>query len=72
MCSHCGTIRNYRKLITDNFDKIKERKEELETRTEEDYKSGGFDSCNSTEILLLQDILFILRYIGAIDEVEAL
>lgn len=67
MCSYCGTIRNYRKMIADNFEKIRARKEQVDARNEEDHKALAFDCCNSSEALLLAEIIEILQYIKVID-----
>uniref|UniRef100_A0A6M3JZQ8 Uncharacterized protein n=1 Tax=viral metagenome TaxID=1070528 RepID=A0A6M3JZQ8_9ZZZZ len=69
MCSHCGTIRNYREIIKNNFGKIKERKEKVSRAVAEAAEDHAIDPCSANEALLLEDIIEILSEIGIIDEV---
>lgn len=65
MCSNCRNMRNLKEQVEAVVRCVREHRDEMAAKTDADHAAGGFDCCDSTEVVLCYAILEAAEYLGA-------
>lgn len=57
-------MRRLREQIEASVDAVKAHREKMSDKTAEDHAAGGFDCCDSSEVVLANSIIAAIEYLG--------